>query len=230
MRVLKSSVFWGVVLIIAGGLLLLEALSVLATAFIWPVIFGAAGVAFLYAPFKSRDVYWWAAIPGFALVRPPWLGSRDRVGPPTAKKRPVGWPGCYRRLASATCEAILPAALNAWHAAKLGVETTPAIDVPTLAERLKNEDVVLLDVREDEEWRAGHVAGSIQAPYRTLRDGVPEEIEDVDKPLAVACSGGIRSSLAASLLKRAGIEDVEYVADGGVPMLSKEGIELVEGE
>ena len=123
----------------------------------------------------------------------------------------------------------LAGGLNAWRAAKLGVETTPAIDVPTLAERLKNENVLLLDVREDGEWAAGHVEDSIHAPYRTLRDGVPEEIKSTDKPIAVACSGGIRSALAASLLKRAGIKNVEHVADGGVPMLSKEGIELVQG-
>jgi glyoxylase-like metal-dependent hydrolase (beta-lactamase superfamily II) len=123
----------------------------------------------------------------------------------------------------------LAGGLNAWRAAKLRVETTPAIDVPTLAERLMNEDVLLLDVREDDEWRAGHVEDSIHAPYRILRDGVPEEVKRTDKPIAVACSGGIRSALAASLLKRAGIKNVEHVADGGVPMLSKEGIELVEG-
>jgi len=51
--------------------------------------------------------------------------------------------------------------LNAWRAAKLGVETTPAIDVPTLAQRLEKGEVVLLDVREDDEWQEGHVAGSI---------------------------------------------------------------------
>jgi rhodanese-related sulfurtransferase len=56
---------------------------------------------------------------------------------------------------------------------------------------------------------------------------VPEEIRNADKPLAVACSGGIRSSLAASLLKRSGVENVEHVADGGIPSLEGEGIELV---
>jgi rhodanese-related sulfurtransferase len=124
----------------------------------------------------------------------------------------------------------LSGGLNAWRAAKLRVQTTPAIDVPTLAERLENEDTVLLDVREDDEWAAGHVKGSIHAPYRTLREGVPEEIRGTEKPIAVACSGGIRSTLAASLLKRAGIRNVEHVADGGVPMLSKDDIEVVEGE
>lgn len=123
----------------------------------------------------------------------------------------------------------LAGGLNAWRAAKLRVETTPAIDVPTLAERLKNEDVLLLDVREDDEWAAGHVEDSIHAPYRALRDGVPEEVKSTDKPIAVACSGGIRSARAASLLKRAGIKNVEHVGDGGVPILSKEGIELFQG-
>jgi hydroxyacylglutathione hydrolase len=123
----------------------------------------------------------------------------------------------------------LAGGLNAWRAAKLGVQTTPAIDVPTLAERLKNEDIVLLDVRGDDEWEAGHVEGSIHAPYWTLQERAPEEVRDMDKPIAVACSGGIRSALAASLLKRAGIRGVEHVADGGVPMLSKGGIELVQG-
>jgi hydroxyacylglutathione hydrolase len=125
-------------------------------------------------------------------------------------------------------QGFLAGGINAWRAAKLGVETTPAIDVPTLAERLKNENVVLLDVREDDEWQAGHVEDSILAPYRTLRDGVSEELRNVGKPLAVACSGGVRSALATSLLRRAGIEDVQHVADGGIPLISREGIELVE--
>jgi glyoxylase-like metal-dependent hydrolase (beta-lactamase superfamily II)/rhodanese-related sulfurtransferase len=122
----------------------------------------------------------------------------------------------------------LAGGLSAWRAAKLEVETTLALDVPTLAERLKKEEVTLLDVREEDEWKAGHVEGSIFLPYRALRDGVPEEVRNVEKPLAVACSGGIRSALAASLLKRAGIKDIEHVADGGVPDLEGEGIELVK--
>src|SRR5215203_2622648 len=123
----------------------------------------------------------------------------------------------------------LSGGLVAWRVAKLEIETTPAIDVHALAERIKKGEITLLDVREEDEWKAGHVEGSIHAPYRTLRDGVPEEIRDAHGPLAVACTGGTRSSLAASLLKRAGVNDVEQVADGGVPMLPAEGIELIEG-
>jgi hydroxyacylglutathione hydrolase len=122
----------------------------------------------------------------------------------------------------------LEGGINAWRAAKLEVETTPALDVPGLAGRIKREEVVVLDVRDDAEWEAGHVEGSIHVPYQQLREEIPDEVRNTDKPLAVACSAGIRSSLAASLLKRAGVKNVEHVADGGVPDLEREGIDLVE--
>jgi len=118
--------------------------------------------------------------------------------------------------------------ISAWRAAKLEVEATSAIDVPTLAGRLGKREVVLLDVRDDSEWEAGHVVGSIHLPYHRLREGVPEEVRNTDKPLAVACSGGIRSTLAASLLMRAGIKNIIHVDDGGVPDLKGEGIELIQ--
>jgi hydroxyacylglutathione hydrolase len=123
----------------------------------------------------------------------------------------------------------LAGGLNAWRGVKLAVETTPVLDVPGLAERLREKEVVLLDVRSPEEWEVGHVEGSIHVPYQRLREGIPEEVRNVVGPVAVACSGGIRSALAASLLKRAGVKDVEHVADGGVPNLQEEGIDLVPG-
>jgi hydroxyacylglutathione hydrolase len=122
----------------------------------------------------------------------------------------------------------LTGGINAWRAAGLEVESTPALDVPGLAERIKKEEVVVLDVRDEAEWEAGHVQGSIHVPYQQLREEVPDEVRNADKPLAVACSGGIRSSMAASLLKRAGVKNVEHVADGGVPSLQSEGIDLVQ--
>jgi glyoxylase-like metal-dependent hydrolase (beta-lactamase superfamily II)/rhodanese-related sulfurtransferase len=124
----------------------------------------------------------------------------------------------------------LAGGINVWRASVLGAETTPALDIPGLAERLKNEEVVLLDVRSAAAWAAGHVEGSIHVPYQQLRDEVLHELRAEDKPLAIVCGSGVRSALAASVLKRAGVENIEHVADGGVPMLAGEGIELVRGE
>lgn len=124
----------------------------------------------------------------------------------------------------------LAGGLNAWRAGGLKAQTTIALDIPGVAEKLKNKEVVALDVRSAAEWKTGHVEGSIHVPYQQLRDDIPEELRTQDKPLAVVCGSGVRSALAASLLKRSGVEDVQHVADGGVPMLEKNGIELVKGD
>ncbi|MGH3051808.1 MAG: MBL fold metallo-hydrolase [Gaiellaceae bacterium] len=120
--------------------------------------------------------------------------------------------------------------IGAWRQAGFEIGSTPSIDVPGLAERLRAGDVRLLDVREEDEWEEGHVEGSLHVPYHELRDEIPAEVRANGKPLAVACSVGNRSSIAASLLKRAGLKDLVHVSDGGVADLADEGIELVKGE
>ena len=65
---------------------------------------------------------------------------------------------------------------------------------------------------------------------RTSRRAAGEPQSRAGKPLAVACSAGNRSSLAVSLLRRQGVENVIHVADGGVADLADHGIQLVEGD
>jgi hydroxyacylglutathione hydrolase len=124
---------------------------------------------------------------------------------------------------------LLAGGVPAWREAGLPLESTPAIDIQELAERLRRGDVRLLDVRDRNEWEEGHVEGSRHLPYYDLGRGVPEGLRNGGKPLAVACSIGNRSSIAVSLLRRAGVDDVIHVVDGGVAELAGEGIELVGG-
>ena len=119
---------------------------------------------------------------------------------------------------------------TAWREAGFETGSTIAVDVPGLAEQIRSGEVRVLDVRDEDEWEESHVPGSIHIPFHELRDGVPAELENGGKPLAIVCSAGNRSSIAASLLKRAGLDGVEHVAGGGVEDLRNEGIELVEGE
>jgi hydroxyacylglutathione hydrolase len=125
----------------------------------------------------------------------------------------------------------LAGGVPAWLEAGLPIEKTAAVDPATAAEHLNRDKVVLLDVREDDEWRRGHVPGSLHVPYHDLKDGVPDDVRRAagDKTLAVVCSVGTRSSIAASLLRRQGIEDLEHVVDGGVTELESFGVELVRG-
>ena len=70
----------------------------------------------------------------------------------------------FRRLAG-----LVAGGVPAWRDAGLDVATTPALDPPGLAERLARDDVLLVDVRDADEWEAGHVAGSRARPV--LRAG-----------------------------------------------------------
>jgi hydroxyacylglutathione hydrolase len=118
----------------------------------------------------------------------------------------------------------LAGGVAAWREADLPADSIPALDPSGLAERLRAGEVELLDVREDDEWQKGHVEGSLHVPYHALPGHLTRRN---GKPLAVACSAGNRSAIAASLLLRAGVDDVQHVAPGGVPDLVQQGIELV---
>lgn len=84
-------------------------------------------------------------------------------------------------------------------------------------------DMVLVDVRDESEWDAGHVADSINLPLSRLRDGtatLPRE------RLAVACAVGGRAAFAASWMRRSG-HDALRVSGGGIPDLLELGVPLV---
>jgi len=89
------------------------------------------------------------------------------------------------------------------------------IDPDALAARLEDRnDIVVLDVRDPDEFAEGHVPGSIHIPYGHLLDRLDEL--PTDREIAAMCSGGKRSGLAASLLQREGFGKVVHVAHGGV--------------
>lgn len=79
----------------------------------------------------------------------------------------------------------------------------------------------MLDVRERSEWDAGHIPESIHVPYHDV-DELPGGMEP-GAPVAVICSSGQRSAVAASLLLRHGADPVIHVADGGVGTWEREG-------
>jgi hydroxyacylglutathione hydrolase len=76
-------------------------------------------------------------------------------------------------------------------------------------------------VRERSEWDAGHIPGSVHAPYHDIRE-VPGEL-DPARPTAVVCASGQRAAVAASLLQRHGAGEVIHVVEGGVPRWEREG-------
>ncbi|OYN88585.1 rhodanese-like domain-containing protein [Parenemella sanctibonifatiensis] len=65
-------------------------------------------------------------------------------------------------------------------------------------------DAVVLDVREDDEWAAGHAPTAVHIPLSQLPDRIAE-IPQVDGELPVICRSGGRSARAAQFLAQQGI-------------------------
>lgn len=85
----------------------------------------------------------------------------------------------------------------------LPLGTLPNVTPPELARRLGVErDLVVLDVREPSEWAEGHVPGARHIPMREVTRRIAEVPRD--RPVAVVCAGGARSSLVASVLRAHG--------------------------
>jgi hydroxyacylglutathione hydrolase len=102
--------------------------------------------------------------------------------------------------------------MTAWRTTARLVEATPQITVHELKTRLDRGEINLLDVRQPTEWHAGHIHG---AHWITGAD-LPERLDEVpqDRPLAVTCGSGYRSSVAASLLTHHGRTEVVNVTGG----------------
>jgi hydroxyacylglutathione hydrolase len=118
---------------------------------------------------------------------------------------------------------------EAWARHELPVAHAHSWDLQQLATGLHQEAVDLVDVREGAEWVTGHVPGSHHMPLQSFRAGRPFELPERGRTTAVACAAGIRAAFAASLLRRAGRQDVVRVAGGGVPDLGRHGIGLEVG-
>src|SRR5579872_2964702 len=73
---------------------------------------------------------------------------------------------------------------------------------------------VLLDVREGDEWRAGHLPGAVHLPRGYFELQVDEKLPDKDAPVIVYCAGGNRSALTAVDLEELGYTDVRHMSKG----------------
>jgi len=153
-----------------------------------------------------------------------WIADRDReivfVGRDDEDGRTAS------RLATAVgirkLGGYLHGGMTAWRAEGREVARVERIDVRALAERRERDPrLQILDVREDSEWRDGHIPGSMHVPYHDIH-GLPDDL-DPGRPVAVICSSGERSVVAGSLLKAYGAADVIHVADGGVPLWRRLG-------
>ena len=77
-----------------------------------------------------------------------------------------------------------------------------------------NNDVKLIDVREDNEWDTAHAAGSIHLGKGIIERDIETTVPDKDTELILYCGGGYRSALAADALQKMGYTNVFSMAGG----------------
>ena len=80
--------------------------------------------------------------------------------------------------------------------------------------KMPHEGHVLIDVREDNEWAAGHAAGAIHLGKGIIERDIETKVPDKSATLVLYCGGGFRSALVADALQKMGYENAISL-DGG---------------
>jgi rhodanese-related sulfurtransferase len=85
------------------------------------------------------------------------------------------------------------------------------------------EKFVLVDVREDGEFAAGHAVGAVHIGKGVIERDIEAKVPDPNTPLVLYCGGGFRSALAADALQKMGYTNVVSM-DGGWSAWVKAGM------
>ena len=99
--------------------------------------------------------------------------------------------------------------------------TVRELTVEQLRTRLAaNPEAVLLDVREDAEWQAGHAVGAQHLGKGVLERDLEQRFPNADAELILYCGGGFRSALACDAAQRMGYRNVASLIGGYKGMVS----------
>jgi len=98
---------------------------------------------------------------------------------------------------------------------KSAMDDVPAISCEEYkVMREKGEDHVFLDVREQDEWDAGHVEGALHIPRGMLEFKIEEAIPDKHKLVILCCARGSRAALAGETMKKMGYTNLKVLKGG----------------
>jgi len=88
------------------------------------------------------------------------------------------------------------------------------VGVDEAQRKLESGKAKLIDVREDNEWEAGHARGAQHLAKGVIERDIEQSVPDKKTELILYCGGGFRSALAADNLQRMGYTNVVSMAGG----------------
>lgn len=106
-----------------------------------------------------------------------------------------------------------PAFLDLVNKSKARIRETTVAEVA--ARQQRGETFHLVDVREDDEWRAGRARGAIHIGKGVIERDIETKIPNKSDEIILYCGGGFRSALAADALQQMGYTNVASM-DGGI--------------
>lgn len=99
------------------------------------------------------------------------------------------------------------------------------VDCAGALQMINHKDACVLDVREPDEFKSGHLLNAKSIPLGKLRERIGELERYRDKPIVLVCRSGQRSSTACALLGKEGFAQV-YNLSGGVVAWQKANLPL----
>jgi molybdopterin/thiamine biosynthesis adenylyltransferase/rhodanese-related sulfurtransferase len=78
----------------------------------------------------------------------------------------------------------------------------------------RHEPITLVDVREGDEWRAGHLPTAIHIPRGFLELQIDDALPDKEAPIVLYCAGGNRSAMAAKTMRDLGYSNIRHMVRG----------------
>jgi rhodanese-related sulfurtransferase len=87
----------------------------------------------------------------------------------------------------------------------------------------RDEKPLLVDIREDAEYAAGHAVGAVHIGKGVIERDIETKIPNKDTPMVLYCGGGFRSALAAEALQTMGYTNVVSL-DGGWRAIQASGL------
>ncbi|HEU5322805.1 MAG TPA: rhodanese-like domain-containing protein [Methylomirabilota bacterium] len=175
--------------------------------------FGAAHAAgSLNVPLDGQFASWVGTLvpPDQEIVL---IADRDRIEEAVMRLARVGYENVV---------GVLEGGVEAWRAAGLPIGSTAQVQAASLAGSGRR----VLDVRRAREWEDGHLPGATHIPLAEL----PKRAGELDQQAdwAVICASGYRSSIATSVLERAGLARVANVV-GGMAAYQAAGLPVESG-
>ena len=89
-------------------------------------------------------------------------------------------------------------------------------------------DAILIDVREEADWREGHAQGARNLSRGVIELEIEEQVPDLTTPIVCYCGGGSRSALVAESLQKMGYQNVRSLA-GGMRAWKEQGLPVAKG-